>query len=366
MPERNIDTSIHTDPKYLALGPVARALFKQVICSSQSHALGIYHLPLYVLDHEFGFPQADTLAAMVELSRAGRVHYDLERQVVWAVNMGERQARSIVCWRGVRHHLASLHGSPLIAGFVVRYKDKTVGKDGLRPVDESMATLAEPLPNGSPTPHEWLTPKGWATLAQWLATLAEPLLKGTKGSATLANPPGTGPGPGTGSGESLDPDRSEIPSPESLSHAGAPARVAEVVPIGKWTGDEQRAAFWIWNEFVTGRSALIAEGITDGGGAQLSAIIGADGLEGRGLLPAVRAFGAAEVKRALPVALAEARKARTLRWLDGKVTWSAGCLAYWLSHTPESVPAQRRAGGDAPRFHQHTEADAYEKGVQNP
>lgn len=354
MPERNIDSAMWEDPKILRLSPHARALLQYLITSSRGHAMGIFRLPLYVIDREHGFPREEYIPAMAELSRASMAHYDTEREIVWVVNMAKRQARSPQVWRGLRKHLRSLFETPLIAAFVEHYEgtrfDTKRGEE--RPVTTAMATLAEPLPKGCATLGEWLE-QGYRTLATLPEGYSNPSGTGT-GTGVLEKPVTLAPEHTPARDQTRARAHSERPPGRKVEHLPAPA---------EHDAEYSRRAEALWLEAASERSSLSALGYGSSGDAPGGGL-GADRrqFERTGLWEAVQVYTDEQLRHAIAVRVAECKAKRTLRYLNpaqlwGKsLAWAVGASLGDVKAAPAAKPEGER------RYYQHTGDEEYAGG----
>lgn len=126
---RTIDSTFWTDPVIKKLSYQCRYLFLYLITNPVAHVSGIYVLSRSTIAHETGLKNADvnkcidTLSIGVSpLERSGIVRTDLEKDVIWVVNMLRYQGNWEKCYRSAAKHLKeNLHKSFLIKEFLEKY-----------------------------------------------------------------------------------------------------------------------------------------------------------------------------------------------------------------------------------------------------
>ena len=123
--KRTLDCGIWQDPKVRGLDVDGKLLFAYLIANPHSHVSGLYWCPPHYMAHELGLPLKRVEKALGALAESGLVAFDPEREVVWVVSMAGKQAYAPNVWKSCASHVATLHGSPLIEGWIERYKDRT-------------------------------------------------------------------------------------------------------------------------------------------------------------------------------------------------------------------------------------------------
>ena len=134
---RTICCELWTDDKVQALPPLSKLLFLYLITNPHSHMSGIYYLPHVLMEHEVGLGRGFDGAWMGLLNSKLVEEYRPLSQV-WVVNMLPYQAKGNKSEKGVASHLSTLHSSPLLERFLVKYPHITqwLSSDFIRcPID---------------------------------------------------------------------------------------------------------------------------------------------------------------------------------------------------------------------------------------
>lgn len=117
---RTICCELWTDDKVQSLPPFSKLLFLYLITNPHSHMSGIYYLPRVLMEHEVGLGRGIDGAWKGLLdSRLVEEYRPLSQ--VWVVNMLPYQAKGNKSEKGVASHLSTLHSSPLLERFLVKY-----------------------------------------------------------------------------------------------------------------------------------------------------------------------------------------------------------------------------------------------------
>ena len=176
MPEHNINDAFWDDPEVMRLKMVPRMLFNYCMQSPRANLFGIYRLGFETIHKHLCLTRQQAIAAFVELSAKGFVHYDVEREVVWVVNRARFAARSPRHWLGIGRVLECLYKSPLVGHFIRYYHQRLIGRGKQRfcALDDGAAAelteLSGPLPN--------------QPLYRWLKEQADPSHRLSTGQVT--------------------------------------------------------------------------------------------------------------------------------------------------------------------------------------
>lgn len=117
---RTICCEFWTDPKVRALTPHQKLIFLYLITNPHSHLSGIYYMPRPFIEHEVGL-NGGFAQEWAGLLASGLIEYDERLSQVWVVQMLPYQARGQNADKGVANHLGTLHNSPLVERFLLRY-----------------------------------------------------------------------------------------------------------------------------------------------------------------------------------------------------------------------------------------------------
>lgn len=117
---RTICCELWTDDKVQSLPPFSKLLFLYLITNPHSHMSGIYYLPRVLMEHEVGLGRGID-GAWKGLLDSHLVEEYRPLSQVWVVNMLPYQAKGNKSEKGVASHLSTLHSSPLLERFLVKY-----------------------------------------------------------------------------------------------------------------------------------------------------------------------------------------------------------------------------------------------------
>lgn len=154
---RTICCELWTDPKVKALSASEKLLFLYLITNPHSHMSGIYYLPTAFMQHEVGLGRGFD-GAWMGLLKSELVEAHPALSQVWVVNMLPYQAKGNKSEKGVASHLNTLHASPLLERFLLRYPQiaQYLSADFIRcPIDTPSNTPLIPhskLPSPVPDP----------------------------------------------------------------------------------------------------------------------------------------------------------------------------------------------------------------------
>ena len=154
---RTICCELWTDDKVQALTPHEKLLFLYLITNPHSHLSGLYYLPTILIRHEVQLGRGFD-GAWKGLLTSPMVAYESARSLVWVVNMMLYQGRGQKTEKGVASHLATLHASPLLERFLLRYPQiiPYLSSDFIRcPIDtpsEGHRAFPSPVPDSSLNP----------------------------------------------------------------------------------------------------------------------------------------------------------------------------------------------------------------------
>ena len=153
---RTICCELWTDDKVQALSAHEKLLFLYLITNPHSHMSGIYYLPTVFMQHEVNLGRGFD-GAWMGLLKSELVDADEKRSQVWVVNMLPYQAKGNKSEKGVASHLNTLHASPLVERFLVKYPQiaQWLSSDFIRcPIDTpSIPYTKVPSPVSSSSPN---------------------------------------------------------------------------------------------------------------------------------------------------------------------------------------------------------------------
>lgn len=159
---RTICCELWTDPKVKALTASEKLLFLYLITNPHSHMSGIYYLPTAFMQHEVNLGRGFD-GAWMGLMKSKLIDAHTPLSQVWVVNMLPYQAKGNKSEKGVASHLNTLHASPLLERFLVKYPQITqyLSHDFIRcPIDTpSIPHTKLPSPVPVPDSESSLIPK---------------------------------------------------------------------------------------------------------------------------------------------------------------------------------------------------------------
>lgn len=129
-----IEEGFWTDPKIKALPLEGKMVAAWLFTNPHRHFSGLYYLPIVLIPHEIGLSIGVSEKMLNLLEEQGFIKYSHEFSVVWVVTMLKHQSGgkdlSTQQTTGIKNHLKTLHGCPLIDEFVNKYKSLGVNYDG--------------------------------------------------------------------------------------------------------------------------------------------------------------------------------------------------------------------------------------------
>jgi hypothetical protein len=159
---RTICCELWTDPKVKALSASEKLLFLYLITNPHSHMSGIYYLPTAFMQHEVNLGRGFD-GAWMGLMKSKLIDTHSPLSQVWVVNMLPYQAKGNKSEKGVASHLNTLHTSPLLERFLVKYPQITqyLSHSFIRcPIDAPLmphTKLPSPVPVPVPVPDSSLS-----------------------------------------------------------------------------------------------------------------------------------------------------------------------------------------------------------------
>lgn len=192
-----IEEGFWTDPKIKALPLEGKMVAAWLFTNPHRHFSGLYYLPIVLIPHEIGLSIGVSEKIFKLLEEQGFIKYSFEFSVVWVVTMLKHQSGgkdlSAQQITGIRNHLKTLHGCPLIEEFIERYQHLGVNYDGKidtpinTPIDiksqsqsqsksKSKSNKDTPLPPDfeiSDEVKEWATQKGYTRLDEHLESFKD-------------------------------------------------------------------------------------------------------------------------------------------------------------------------------------------------
>jgi uncharacterized phage protein (TIGR02220 family) len=118
---RTICTELWTDPAIKVLPVATKLLFVYLITNPHTHMSGIYYLPSTTILKETGLKMIPYRYGIDTLSKLNKAHSDPHTETIFVVNMFQYQGRGPKNEASASKHLETLHDSPLIARFLIRY-----------------------------------------------------------------------------------------------------------------------------------------------------------------------------------------------------------------------------------------------------
>jgi len=107
---RQIHTQVWKDGWVLELSPAEKLLFIYLFSNDRASMIGLYELPLKVIEFETGMARALILTTLAKFEAAGKVHY--AHGIVWVVNMPKFQCTNLASPHVQRHMQRELQTAP--------------------------------------------------------------------------------------------------------------------------------------------------------------------------------------------------------------------------------------------------------------
>ena len=132
---RPIKRKIWSDPGFKKLKPLQRYLFLYLLTNNHSHISGLYHLPMYIIEHETDMDAADVENSLY-IDLQDFCFYDEPTETVWVKNMLRHQSINKSIYISIIKQIRSLHPSGVIKLFWKTYGAEIEEATGMEMLDD--------------------------------------------------------------------------------------------------------------------------------------------------------------------------------------------------------------------------------------